>query len=441
MQVNVEDLSRVKKRIEVELPPEQVRAELDRAYERIQRRVKMKGFRPGRVPRKVLERHFGARVREEVTAELISRSYREAVAQKALEVVAEPRIEDIEAASLENGLRYRATVEVKPAVELREYLGLEIEAVHPQVDEKDVEENLERLRHAHAQMAAIEDRDHVEKGDLVQLDYTAIVDGRPLPAASANDRVIEVGAEALPGEFESQLIGMRGGETRRIEVFFPGSHPHTSLAGKRVVFRVQLKRLGRKELPALDDEFAKDCGDAGSLEELRGKIRAQLHEESRRAAERSMRSRLLDRLIEKNPIEVPDGMVELRLDAMLREVGLSERAVEGRPELAAKIEELRAKLRPQALRDVCSALLLAEVARREGVEVNDDEVRSRMALYVSGSGGTQTQAARLFQNAAAREQTREQMLREKALQWLMGNARIVEAHENSQVIADERKKS
>ncbi len=441
MQVNVEDLSRVKKRIEVELPPEQVRAELDRAYERIQRRVKIKGFRPGRVPRKVLERHFGAQVREEVTAELISRSYREAVAQKALDVVADPRIEDIEAASVENGLRYRATVEVKPAVELREYLGLEIEAVHPQVDEQEVEETLERLRHAHAQMAAIEDRDQVEKGDLVQLDYTAIVDGRPLPAASANDRVIEVGAGAVPEEFESQLIGMRRGETRRIEVSFPRSHPNASLAGKRVVFRVELKRLGRKELPTLDDEFAKDCGDAGSLEELKGKIREQLREVSRRAAERSLRSRLLDRLIEKNPIEVPDGMVELRLDAMLREVGISRRAVEVTGELAAKIEGLRAKLRPQAHRDVCSALLLAEVARREGVEVSDDEVRSRMALYVSGSGGTQAQAARLFQDPAAREQTREQMLREKALELLMGNARIVEAHENSQVIADERKKS
>lgn len=223
---------------------------------------------------------------------------------------------------------------------------------------------------------------------------------------------------------------------------FPASHPNAALAGKKVAFRVLVKQLGRKELPELDDEFAKDCGDVSSLEELRGKIRSELHEESERMAERAMKSQLVARLVEKNPVDIPEGMVESRIDAMLREVGLSPGRSDKLDTAAGeKIEQLRSKLRPQAERDVRSALLLEEVARQEGIEVSEDDLRKRMAFYVADGEAKGAAAEKLFENASLREQVRAQLLREGALGHLMAQARVIEAQDDWQVIADETKKS
>ncbi len=272
MESTVEDLSPVKKKIGVALPPEEVRAEIDEAYRGLQRRARIKGFRPGKVPRQVLERYYGEQVQSEVIGKLIQESYARALEEHRLHAIARPEIV-AEEVRPEAGLRYSATIEIKPEFEVRDYAGLEVERRVVPVEDAEVDEQIERLRQSLAQMARREDRDTVESGDLVEIAYTGVVEGRVLKGASAESRVIEIGSQTFPPPFEERLVGARRGASIHIDVAYPAHHRSAEIAGKTVTFRVEVKEIGEKVLPALDDEFAKDHGECASLAELRDKVR------------------------------------------------------------------------------------------------------------------------------------------------------------------------
>ena len=430
MESTVESLSPIKKKIGVALPPEEVRAEIDEAYRGLARRARIKGFRPGKVPRPILERYYGEQVQSEVISKLIQESYARALEEHHLHAVARPEIV-AEEVRPDAGLRYSATIEIKPEVEVRDYSGLEVERTVTPVEDAEVDAQIERLRQSLAQMVRREDRDTIENGDLVEIAYTGVVDGRALKGASAESRVIEIGSQTFPPPFEERLVGVRLGDSVHIDVPYPDQHRSPEIAGKTVTFRVEVKQIGQKVLPALDDDLAKEHGECGSLGELRDKIRASLSSRAEREADEQVRSKLAKRLVEINPIDVPEALVTHRFTSMLREIGIPTEGAAGTPELQAELDRIRGELRQRARESVHAALLLERIATQERVEVSDTEIDERITQIVRAAPRERERLADLYRSAEARREVREHIAEEKALEWVVEHARIASHTEHS----------
>jgi trigger factor len=435
VQVTIEDLSPVKKKIGVALPDEDVRAEIDEAYRGLQQRARIKGFRPGRVPRAILERYYGDQVRSEVIGKLIQDSYARALEEHKLHAVTRPEIvaEEVKPGA---GLSYSATIEIKPSFDVGEYEGIEVERAVAPVDDAAVDAQIERFRQSLAQFARREDRDVVEHGDLVEISYTGVVEGRALPGASAEHRVIEVGAETFPPPFDERLVGMKVGDSAHIEVTYPEQHHSPEIAGKKVTFRVEVKAVGRKELPALDDEFAKDHGECGSLVELRDKVRRALEESAGREADEAMRSSLMKVLLERNPIDVPEGLVARRFESMAHEIGLPEHSHDSGhshdsdAEGAKQLDEIRGELRRRARESVHSSLVLERFAVQQHLEVKEEEIDERIARVLRSAARERDRLAEIYRTPEARRDVRERIAQEKALDWLVAHAKVKPGAQN-----------
>jgi len=423
VEVTVEDLSPIKKKIGVALPPEEVQAKIEAAYRGLSQRARIKGFRPGKVPRQVLERYYGSQVESEVIGELIQDSYARALEERQLRAVARPEIVAEEVRPTE-GLRYSATIEIKPDVPVEGYDKLVVERKVEPIGEEAIDAQLERLRQSLAQMVPVEGRDVVEKGDLVEINYTGVIEGRALPGATSQSRVIEVGSDTFPPPFEDKLIGLRRGESAHIAVPYPASHHSEEVAGKTVTFRVEVKEIGRKELPALDDEFAKDHGECGSLTELRDKIRQGLTTSAERDADEQMRLALVKQLVERTPLDVPDALVTQRYEAMAREVGVHGVEGGGNAELDAKLDEIRTELRRRARDAVHSALLLERIALQERISASDAEIDERIAQVLRAAPRERERLADLYRHPEARREIAERLAQEKALTWLVEHATV-----------------
>jgi trigger factor len=423
--VTVEDLSPIKKKIGIALPPEEVRAKIDAAYRGLSQRARIKGFRPGKVPRQVLERYYGSQVESEVIGELIQHSYVHALEEHHLKAVARPEIVAEEVRPAE-GLRYSATIEIKPEVQVGGYDALVVERDVAPVSEEAIDAQLDRLRQSLAQMVPVADRDTIEQGDLVELAYTGVVDGRALAGAAAQSRVIEVGSGTFPPPFEEKLIGLKRGESAHIPVPYPEHHHSPEVAGKTVTFRVEVKEIGRKELPAVDDEFAKDHGECGSLVELRAKLKQGLSAAAEREADERMRVALVKQLVERNPFDVPEALTTQRFEAMAREIGVHNVQSGGNAELAAKLDEIRTELRVRAREAVHSALVLERVALQEDIGASEAEIDARIAEVVQASPRERDRLADLYRHPEARREIAERLAQEKALTWLVERATITE---------------
>jgi trigger factor len=421
--VTVEDLSPIKKKLGITLPPSEVQAKIDAAYRGLSQRARIKGFRPGKVPRQVLERYYGSQLESEVIGELIQHSYAHALEERHLHAVARPEIVAEEVRPAE-GLRYSATIEIKPDVPVNGYDKLLVEREVAAVSEEAIDAQIERLRQSLAQMVPVADRDTVEQGDLVALAYTGVVDGRALAGAAAQNRVVEVGSGTFPPPFEEKLIGLKRGESTHIPVPYPEHHHSREVAGKTVTFRVEVKEIGRKELPAVDDEFAKDHGECGSLVELREKIREGLRRAAEREADEKVQAALVKQIVERNPFDVPESLTAQRFESMAREVGVHEVQNTGNPELEAKLDEIRSELRVRARDAVHSALALERIASQEGIAASEEEIEQRIAEIVRAAPRERERLADLYRHPEARREVAERLAQEKALTWVVEHATI-----------------
>ena len=344
--VDVETVDALRRRLAVEVSPEEVQTEIEKAYADLGRAAKVPGFRPGRVPRHVLERMFGDRVRGDVFGKLIQRSYAEVIEQQRIAAVGQPEIVT-EQAEPGAPLRYKATVEVKSEVVADRYAGLEAERPLAPVSDADVDATIERLRQSLAQLQPITDRTEAQAGDVATVDYQGHIDGRL--AGRAEHRDIELGTNGFSPEFDQALLGTHVGGDVEFSATYPQDHANADLRGKTVQFKVHVERLSRKELPSLDDEFAKDHGACATLEELRTRVRQQLQAEAAHAADEAVQRALLDELSKRHDIPVPVAMVQRRTEALVEEVWHDWQQQRIRPKNESQARErLRAELEPRA---------------------------------------------------------------------------------------------
>ncbi|HYG67677.1 MAG TPA: trigger factor, partial [Anaeromyxobacteraceae bacterium] len=288
MKIEVEAVSPVERKVTIEVDPERVAKELERAYVGLGRRVKLRGFRPGKAPRKVLERQFRDQVESEVVEQLVTATFSEAVREHAIEAVAPPHVSFAEGGRLAEGepLRFTARVEVKPKVEPKDYRGLAVTRRPPEVTDALVSEELTKLQESMAQLVAAEGKLEAQEGDYAVIDHEGTVEGQPFEGGRAEGVTVKVGAGAIQEGFIPQLVGRKVGETVEFDEKLPDDHQNEALRGKTAHMKVTLKALKVRQLPALDDAFAKEVGLEGveTLEALRARMRTDLEKrETRRA--------------------------------------------------------------------------------------------------------------------------------------------------------------
>lgn len=367
----------------VEVDAEKVSEGLDAAFKKVVKNVSIPGFRKGKIPRALFEKRFGVEVLYEDALDiLLPEAYAKAVEETGIEPVDYPKI-DVEQLEKGKSLIFTAKVTVKPEVKLGEYKGLEVEKVDATVTEEDVENELKRLQENYAELVVKEDG-KIEEGDTAVIDFEGFVDGEPFEGGKAENYSLVIGSGTFIPGFEEQLIGLEAGAEKDIEVTFPEEYHAEALAGKPAVFKIKVHEVKTKQLPALDDEFAKDVEeDVETLEQLKEKIRTRLQEERGKEAEAALRDAVVEKAAENAEIDIPEAMIKNETDRMLREFdqrlqmqGLNLNLYyqfSGQDEAA-----LREQMKEDAEKRVRISLTLEAIAKAENIEATDEDVNEEL---------------------------------------------------------------
>lgn len=426
MKVEVETVSPVEKKLSIEVEADRVATEFERAYRTLARQVRIPGFRQGKAPRRVLETRYKDQVEQDVARHLMESSYREAVDAKDLFPVGSPVVspDKLEAGK---SFRFEARVEVKPEVSLAKIKGLELERSKAEVADSMIEDELERLREQLAQFVPIEDRQSASTGDYAVVDYVGSQGEKEIPGAKGEDVTLKVEEGSLLEGSAPQLAGVPVGETIEVPVEFPPDYQVESLRGTSGRFFLTLKSLKRREVPALDDELAKDLGGKSTtLAELREEIRQNLQAMADRRATQENRDKLLKALVAANPVEVPRSMIERAIDSMIMG-GLErfERQGVDIRKLGLDVPKLREDLREEATSRVKAALLLEAISKQESVEVTDADVEAEYAKMAAETNMPEAKVRAHFEKKGSeRDALRQRLLEDKTVAMLEREANV-----------------
>jgi trigger factor len=439
MKFDIVELSPVQRKIQVELPAEAVASEFSRAYQELGRRVRIKGFRAGKAPRGVLQGIYGDELRGQVRSQLVESSLGEVIKERGLQIVSRP---EIEAHDLIEGnpFSFSATFEVKPTIDVGNYLGVEIEKLKLSVTDDQVAESLRRLQESHARLEPVENRTLVQRGDFVTLDFEGFIAGKPFQAGKGENYLLEIGGgQALP-QFEEAVVGLTQGELKKLQVTYPEKYPNRELAGQTVDFSVVVREIKQKILPELDDDFAKDYGECASLAELRAKLRARLENELKHIQEEELKEQIIDRLVEACSFTPPPAMVERQTRYLMERYhnrGLGQTASASE---APTLEETKKALEARALRQVKATLLVEKIAQLEQIEVADREVQERIENLARAAGDKAKTVRDGYSRAEARDELRAQMVFDRTLSFLLERAQTKEVDSPGATVDEQGKK-
>ncbi len=320
MNVNIEEPNSLRRKLTIEVEPDEIKHELDRAYNELKRGVVLKGFRPGHAPRNLLERFFGEQVRGEVAQKLVEEYTKKALEEHDLKPVVAPEIVT-EQSDLQKdlALKFSATFDLRPKIEVKDYEGLKVSEDTVSVTDEQVAEAIERFRERQATLKKVEDRTIVEDGDYALASVEAFEDGKPLSSTKPDDRLVEVSERALAHGVFEVLKGAELNNEMRASTTYADDYSQKDLAGKTIEWRATPKEIYRRELPTVDDDFAKDLGDE-NLDAFRARVRSELLAHAKQEADARARQGLLDLVIERNPVELPESLVARELSAMESEL-------------------------------------------------------------------------------------------------------------------------
>jgi len=424
MKASVEEISSIKKKVSIEIPKDQVTQEVESFYKDLGKKAKIKGFRPGKVPRDILERYFKDYIKAEVIQKLIQDTYPQALSEANLQPVSPPVVDPGE---FENGkpFQYSAVIEVKPDIKLEGYTGLKIEGKKEEVKDEEVGERLKALQNLHANLKAISEGRPIQAGDYVIIDYEASMGGKPLEGGKAIDFTVEVGSGQFIPALEEKLIGLKPEEEKEIEVSFPEDYRYKKWAGKTISFYVKIKEIKEKILPPLDDEFAKDLGDYASFEELKAKLKGEIEKEKELGLERQLKDQVVDQLLEANPFEVPDSLVEEQAKAMISDTKLR-LAAQGvvLKNLGVSEEKLQEDYKVMAQKQVRTFLILEKIAGQEGIAVTDDEADDRLREMSERMHQKFDVVKRYYEKNGLLPEVKDGIIRDKTLNFLLEKANI-----------------
>ena len=422
MQSEIREISPVLVEVTVEVPWDRIHKDLNDTYKEIGKTARVRGFRPGKVPRNVLKQVYGRQAAAQVTGNLVEQGLMQAVQEHELHIVSQPEME--EAPALEQGkpLTFTAKVEVRPKIDKVVTDGLEVWQKPIDIPNEDVDREVEQLRQQHGEIQVPDPMRPAQEGDLLTIDYTVTVDGEAKEDLGAEGRQVEIADEHLLPALKEGLLGMQPGDEKTVDMEFEEDHPNADLQGKTAQFTIQVKELHEKLLPELDDEFAKDCGDYETLLELRLKIREGLEASAKQRGEAELKDQLIESLIQANDIPVPPSMVQQQQQMMMYEMAqfMQMAGQQGAPgaDFFAGIEE-RAQRRVQA------GILLGSLARQEGIDVGEADLDAKFQ-EIADQTGKHVAKVRADYQEAQREGLESQLLEEKVMALLTERAKVNE---------------
>jgi trigger factor len=428
MQVTVEDVTSVKKTLHIEVPGDEVARELDNAYKTLRRTAKIKGFRPGKVPRSVLERMFRKDVYADVSSRLIQSSFVDAVKQTHLNVVGNPKVDPPEL-DPKGSYKYDAVVEITPEIADIDYKGLTLKKTTYAVGDDEVEAQLKMLQKNLAQHQKIEEDRSAEEGDIVLIDYEGFRNGKPFAETGKTANfTLKLGVGVIATDFDRQLVGMKPGDTREIKVKFPQDYFNKTLADLEIIFDVRLNEIRKEILPEIDNEFAKKVGPYQTLDELKGTIVENLKQGYDKRVEQELNEQIFSALIAGTDFEAPDALVEMELEGIIEE---AERSLAQRNQSLEAVglsrEKITEKYRQTALNQVKRHLLLSKLIEQEKLTLSDEELEDRLKEMAENFGYSLEDIKKYYaqkENKEKLEVFKHTLLEKKAIQDIIDNSNI-----------------
>ena len=410
----------------IELPVEEVAKAYDKAFKKLVQQVNIPGFRKGKAPRKMIEKRVGEDgMRSEAFDFIIPDAYRLAVAENNVEPVGRPEVTDV---TLNEGEPCVFTVSVitKPEVVLGEYKGLAVTAPVTEVTDEEVDKQINALRERHAKMVVAEDAE-LGQGDFALIDFDGTVDGKPFSGGQSKGYPLEIGSGSFIPGFEDQLIGAKAGEEREVKVTFPADYFVAELAGKEAVFVTKINDVKRKELPDLNDDFAKEAGDADTFEEMKTKTKEKLVAAAKEKDESTFREAALKQAVANATIEIPDIMVEDQVDHMIQDLDFSlrQRGLELDKYLGymnTDMAGLRERYRPGALEEVRSELTLEAIVKAENIAVSDEDYAEETQKMAKAYKMAEAELTKMLADQRHAEAVKDTILRRKAAQLIVDSA-------------------
>ena len=384
------------------------------------------GFRKGKAPMQIVEKYYGPEIfYEDAFNEVAQEALEEAVEENKLDVVSRPEV-DVKQMEKGKDLIFTVVMQTKPEAEVSKYKGIEIKKVEYNVTDEDVEHELHHMQEHNSRLISVDDR-AVESGDTTTIDFEGSVDGVPFEGGKAENYDLEIGSNTFIPGFEDQIIGMKIDEEKDVKVKFPEEYFSKELAGKDAVFKVKLHEIKKKELPELDDEFAKDVSEFDTLDELKADIKAKQEKQNEEKAKYETQDAVIKALCEKTKVEIPSGMVEMEVENMLKDFeqrlayqGLN---LEQYFKMMGKTEEeVKKEYEPQAIEGIKSRLALEAVIKAEKIEATDKEVEDKMKEMAKNYGKENDEE--FLKNENVRNYIKKGLESEKAIYFLVKNAKI-----------------
>jgi trigger factor len=427
MKTNLEDISAVKKKVTVEIDPEEVKSRLDKAYREIAKKAKIPGFRPGKAPRSILVRHFSTQIAEDVSRDLINESFPKALEESKAMPLGTPLLEKDPIKEGE-GFTYSAIMEVRPSIELPEYKGLEVEKEKAEVSDEDVEKRLEQIRNANGKLQSLEDDRPIKNGDMALIDYQAYEQDKAIGEMSAENFLLEIGSGDLHPIFEKSLVGAGKDEEKEIEVPFEEDFHHQAVAGKKILFKVKVRDIKEVILPELNDEFAKKLGDEfKDLGSLKEKIRELLSEEASKRTEKDLKERIVKKISDSVQFELPQVLVDSELEYAVQGVRQNLLRSGSSIEKAGFSEQkLREEFRPGAETRCKHLLILGEIASKEDILVDEEDIQQGIRDIALSTGQPPETIRKYYEAGNMMDSLRESLIEQKTLNYLVENAKVIE---------------
>jgi trigger factor len=425
MQVSVEDVSSLTKKMTITLPQDYVSQRLEDAYKKLASEVSLKGFRKGKIPRKVLEKNYGPKVEYDVAEKMIQDTYFDALEKSSLDAVVHPEVKEQKFAE-DGSFIYQAEIDIKPQYELQEYKGIEIEQPEIVVSDKEVEAELQRLRRQMAPLRNVEERG-IQKEDMAIIDFQGYHNETPMKQVKGENFAVEVGSGNYGMEFEEKLVGLKKGEDASLEVDFPEGFNNPVLAGKKVEFKIKVKEVKERSLPDLDDEFAQEVGkEFKTLDDLKNQIRQNIQKVKEGSQESDMGDQLMKKLLDLHEFDIPRRLVAYEIDSLIKELeGNLQRQGMTLESAGMNREALAEQYQQSAESRVRGDFILKKAGEKEGIKLEKEDIERGFQRVARQYNMQVDEVKKYFQHRDYLLPFMNELLSEKILRFLVSQAKIV----------------
>ena len=426
MSVQVENLEKNMAKLTIEVAAEEVEKAIQEAYLKEKNKISLPGFRKGKVPRKMIEKMYGAGVfYEDAANTLIQGNYPAAADESGIDIVSRPTINIVQ---IESGkpFIFTAEVAVRPEVKLGKYLGVQVTKIDTSVSEDEVAEALEKERNNNARTVTVTDRP-AANGDTVVIDFEGFVDGVAFEGGKGENHSLELGSHSFIDTFEDQLVGKNAEDEVEVNVTFPEQYQAAELAGKPAMFKVKIHEIKTKGLPQLDDEFAQDVSEFDTLAEYKEDVKKRLTEQKENEAKRTKEDEAIQKIIDKSEMELPEAMIETQCENMVNEfaqrIAQSGLSMEQYMQFSGlTIEKLKEQVRPEAETRIKSSLVLEQIAKEENIEVTEEDIDAEVTK-MAAAYGMEADKLKEYMGDAEKESMKRDISVTKAVTLIMDNVK------------------